>query len=103
MDYIKIKIETAVKSGDTNMLKSLIERKLLDVQTSMGVNRQTVVHLAAEYGHSECLRYLVAEAGADPNAQTKDGRTAMHFAASNGHLECLKFLLTEAVTDPSKR
>ena len=48
---------------------------------------------AAGWGHTEMMKVLIA-AGADVDAQTKDGLTALMFAAAFGHTE-----IVQAVVD----
>jgi ankyrin repeat protein len=66
------------------------------------------LHVAAQYGHLECLKELLAR-GAEvdqacevfasglPNpACVQEGWTALHGAAQHGNLECMKELLDRA-------
>ena len=48
--------------------------------------------LAAERGHTECVKALLA-AGADIKAQNKYGKTPLMYAAAEGQTECVKALL----------
>ena len=49
--------------------------------------------LAAQKGHAECIKELIA-AGADINKANKNGWTALMISAYQGHLESLKELIT---------
>ena len=49
---------------------------------------RTGLHLAAENGKLEVVKYLLEKGGAEVNVQNKGGWTALHYAAINGHLEC---------------
>ena len=54
---------------------------------------RTAVHLAAQGGHEECLRLVVAHGG--PNAvaaRRAGGETAAHDAAFHGHALCVRRL-----------
>ena len=55
----------------------------------MGV---TPPHVAAQYGHTECVEALLA-AGADKEAAVEGGFTPPHVAAQYGHMECVNALL----------
>lgn len=69
------------------------------VDTCVDVPAPALV-LAAEKGHTECVRLLL-EHRADVEAQRpKDGSTALHAAASGGHAACVKMLLTSGA-DPN--
>lgn len=55
---------------------------------------RTPLHLAAELGHTECLRVLVNSKGANIDQQTKEKQqTPLHLAAQKRHLECVEVLL----------
>ncbi|XP_052864135.1 transient receptor potential channel pyrexia [Anopheles cruzii] len=54
------------------------------------------VHLAADLGHAECLRVLLAAPGTDPNIRIgirEKESTALHLAADEGNAECVGLLL----------
>lgn len=52
------------------------------------------IHLAADLGHSQCLKILLDVKGANPNALTKERElTALHLAADSGYVECIEVLL----------
>uniref|UniRef100_A0A1I8IM83 ANK_REP_REGION domain-containing protein n=1 Tax=Macrostomum lignano TaxID=282301 RepID=A0A1I8IM83_9PLAT len=51
------------------------------------------VHLAAEKGHSEVLRWLLSGGRANVNQQLTDGRSAAHKAARQGRWKSLELLL----------
>lgn len=63
---------------------------LLDSTT--GDERSTALHLAAQQGHVEACRWLLA-ARAEAQAITRKKATALHLAAQEGHLEVLQLLL----------
>ncbi len=57
-------------------------------------NGMNPLHAACHLGHAKVTRALL-QAGADPNATTKDpGLTATHFAAVCNHPDCLQELIT---------
>eukprot|EP01029_Cantina_marsupialis_P006669 TRINITY_DN17350_c0_g2_i1.p1 TRINITY_DN17350_c0_g2~~TRINITY_DN17350_c0_g2_i1.p1 ORF type:complete len:217 (+),score=20.46 TRINITY_DN17350_c0_g2_i1:209-859(+) len=60
-------------------------------------NNFTALHLAAFYGHSDCIQELL-NGGSENNAYAmmeskESGHTALFCAAQEGHLECLLVLL----------
>ncbi|KAE9181087.1 hypothetical protein PF002_g27378 [Phytophthora fragariae] len=48
--------------------------------------------IAAQYGNTDVVQYLVTECGANVNAANADGYTAIRFAAERGHDVILRFL-----------
>jgi ankyrin repeat protein len=61
----------------------------------MELRGETALHLGAEKGHLEVVKWLVEHGtGADvAAAKDKYGRTPLSYAAANGHLEVVKLLL----------
>ena len=53
---------------------------------------QTTLHLAVLTDQPEVVRQLMT-AGADPNAQDRNGQTAAHMCAARGHIGCLLEIL----------
>ncbi|KAF7268559.1 transient receptor potential channel pyrexia-like [Rhynchophorus ferrugineus] len=52
------------------------------------------VHLAAELGHSQCLKIMLETKGVNVNGRTKDKeQTPMHLAAEGGYSDCIDILL----------
>lgn len=60
--------------------------------------------LAAEMGHSECLKIMLERKSVNCNQMRKseNGNTALHVAAEYGHSECIKVLLQNGA-DPNLR
>ncbi|XP_069752634.1 espin-like protein isoform X2 [Narcine bancroftii] len=53
-----------------------------------------VLHLAARFGRSETVRWLL-QAGCDPMLETDSGAVPAHYAAAKGDLTSLKMILTQ--------
>ncbi len=56
------------------------------------ISGHTSLHLAAQNGHLESVKFLVQN-GAEKEARQKNDWTPLHLAAQNGHLETVKFLV----------
>jgi ankyrin repeat protein len=52
----------------------------------------TALHIAARYGHDECVNYCV-EMGANVNARSDDGWTPLHPASMHGHANVVSVML----------
>ncbi|MCF0243013.1 MAG: ankyrin repeat domain-containing protein, partial [Treponema sp.] len=55
-------------------------------------DNMTPLHIAAAYGHSAIVKYLLKE-GADPNVQNSSGSTPLHEAVRYGNTEIISLLL----------
>lgn len=53
----------------------------------------TPLQAAAHNGHSNVVRHLILEGGANVEARDNDGHTALYWAAEKGHLDTAKELL----------
>ncbi len=52
----------------------------------------TPLHLAAEQGQWDVVKWLVDEKGADVKATDNDGRTVLHFTAERGKWDVVEWL-----------
>ena len=96
-------IEGAANISDSNIspiLKAAMEnrldvlKKLIEEGKSIHdkyIDGKTALHLAATYGHTECVRLLLIE-GKSINDKDNSGLTALHLAAMEGHTECVRLL-----------
>ena len=65
--------------------------------------RKAPIHLAAQCGHTDLVRWLVREGGADARKCDRNGCNAYHLACVQGHTGVVQFLVEEAgleVNDP---
>jgi len=55
----------------------------------------TPLHLAAEEGHIEIVKFLTMEKHCDPMSRNIHNNTALHCAVLNGHMQVVKFFIEE--------
>ncbi len=84
-------LSIAVLKNDCNTIKQLL-------QSGADVNKadmkgENPLYWAAMFGHTECVKLLLAAPGIDVNKANKYGTTPLSRAAGNGHPECVKQLL----------
>ena len=76
----------ALKNGDLDKVRELA------VDVNGDLDGRSPLHIAADYGQLEVLRFLVA-AGAEVNAKDKHGISALLAAIWEGHVKCVEFLI----------
>ncbi|KAI6567423.1 hypothetical protein MCOR03_001038 [Pyricularia oryzae] len=97
-------IHAACREGYSNVVKVLLESGArADVkEPSFGL---TPAHLAAMFGHHECLEHIIGHSSGSVD-ETLKGRkmycTPLHLAVANGRTKCVEVLL-EAGVDVSRR
>lgn len=72
-----------------------IVRLLLEAGTDVNMASpwgSTPLYLAAQNGHTECVRLLLATPGIDVNKANNYGTTPLDTAANNGHTECARLI-----------
>lgn len=57
------------------------------------MNGYQITHVAAQYGQTAFLYYVISKWNADPDAPDKDGRCPLHWAAYKGFADCIRLLL----------
>ncbi|XP_046547776.1 ankyrin repeat domain-containing protein 50-like [Haliotis rubra] len=82
----------AVFSGDTSMLKTVLERGKLEINKA-GEKRMTPAMMAALLGNKESFDLLLA-AGADLTLKNEFGNDFLFWGASGGNLKIVKYLLS---------
>ncbi|PRW56241.1 ankyrin domain isoform A [Chlorella sorokiniana] len=81
----------AAEAGDVDELQEALGRLDVSIDTR-GEDSDTAIHLAALYGHSECVRVLLA-AGARADVADADGALPLHDAAAGGYVDICTMLL----------
>ncbi|KAF7286668.1 myotrophin isoform X1 [Rhynchophorus ferrugineus] len=80
----------AIKNGDLEQVKDIIEKKSVDVNQE--VDGRPLILYAADYGQRDVIEYLIS-AGADVNSKDKHGITPILAAIWEGHKACVELLL----------
>ncbi|KAG6620714.1 hypothetical protein I3842_Q052900 [Carya illinoinensis] len=57
------------------------------------MNGYQATHVAAQYGQTAFLYYIVSKWNADPDIPDNDGRSPLHWAAYKGFADCIRLLL----------
>lgn len=89
-------LHCAVKSNALECLKIFIDEGA-DVN-QLRSNGTNAIHLAADLGHTQCLKVLLCAPKADPNIKIcvrEKESTALHLAADEGNVECVSLLLSK--------
>ncbi len=87
----------AAGSGDLNSINRYFvenENSFSEINTT-NQEGYTALMLAAEYGHTEAVRLLLAMPDIAINTSNQDGDTALIFAAEYGHTEVVRLLLAK--------
>ncbi|KAG8188361.1 hypothetical protein JTE90_019268 [Oedothorax gibbosus] len=81
----------AAYGNHNHVLKYLISKgAIADEVDKLGKN---VLHISAETGNLESIKYLIENSLIDINSQTTQGLTPLHFAYKENKVECVKLLL----------
>ena len=62
---------------------------------------QNALHLAAQGGHVNTMRYLVPKMNSLLHSTDHEGYTVLHWAAQKGHANVVRILLEEYNLDPT--
>mmetsp|Transcript_26733 Transcript_26733/g.49070 ORF Transcript_26733/g.49070 Transcript_26733/m.49070 type:complete len:305 (+) Transcript_26733:82-996(+) len=92
----------AAKSGSLESVRLLVSARASVNARVEGWQKETPLHYACKYGHTEVVKYLV-DNGADPEVRTKDGKSPADHASSKGHTKVLDELgaRVAAIQSPS--
>ena len=90
----------AIRVGNQEQVRLLIEAGV-DVNKADEYGYPPLSQ-AAEKGHSECVKLLLAAPGIDVNKSDDDGQTPLYRAAVCGYSECVKLLLAVPGIDVNK-
>lgn len=93
--------------GELELLKQLFSEISPDLISQIkDEQNNTLLHMAAGNGHTDCLKLILSSANVvEPdllkwvNTQNESGNTALHWAALNGHLGCVKVLCDDYNAD----
>lgn len=88
-----------IVAGDINEIKRRIEAAPGVLRTITGANCWTPLHIAVSAGRDEIAELLLTR-GADPNAESKRGKTPLHIAAKKGNTDIATMLLAHGA-DPA--
>ena len=64
------------------------------------MNRNTPLHLAAQTGHKDIVKFLTVEIHCSSTNRDANSVTALHIAATSGHLNIVKFVISDQNCDP---
>lgn len=74
----------AAKAGHMYIVKMMLDK---------GADPYVGLHIAAEYGHTEIIKYLLANTNVNINKKDVYGKTPLDKATRSGNPECVKFIL----------
>lgn len=94
-------LHSAVKANSADVLQILTEA--CEDVNCVEPGGCAALHLAADLGHTACLKVLLDATDADADVRTREKRaTALHLACDGGYTECVGALLARGA-DPSLR
>jgi len=85
----------AVKNGDMDQVKELVEGKGVDVNAA--IDGRLPLHYASDYGQLEVIQYLLSK-GANIDSADKHGISPLLAAIWEGHTSCVKFLVEKGAS-----
>ncbi|XP_046558661.1 ankyrin repeat domain-containing protein 50-like [Haliotis rubra] len=94
-------LHVASVEGHLKIVRSILSKKTVDVNTTGHCNR-TAVMAAARFGHRKVFDLLVKN-GSDLSAVDSDGNNILHIACIGGHVEIVKYILTNVSVDNNSR
>ncbi len=89
--------------GDVKAVQTLIKDDKLDPNgmfyTEGFIRPVSPLHISSNAGHLDLVKYLVQEAGANPNGKDGMGHTAILFASRRGHVSVMRWLVEAGLAD----
>ncbi|XP_037040551.1 myotrophin [Bradysia coprophila] len=95
MDKSSEELLWAIKNGELNTVKDVVENQNFDVNYEIA--SRYPLHYAADYGQTNVLDYLLTK-GANVDAVDKHGITPILAAIWEGHTACVQLLLDKGAT-----
>lgn len=83
----------AVQMNNSKCVRELLSAKAIQVNLPVVESGSTPLYYAAEGGHLECLKELLAVPCVAVNRANKRGSTPLHIACRKGHDKCIEELL----------
>ncbi|ESO10300.1 hypothetical protein HELRODRAFT_186281 [Helobdella robusta] len=92
--------EWALKNGDLDQVKALVEKdkRLVNLQLSTG---RYPLCMAADYGQIDIIEFLVSQ-NADINVKDRHGISPLLSAIYEGHINCVKYLIEKGASKIGK-
>ncbi|CAL5395336.1 unnamed protein product [Camellia sinensis] len=84
----------AAKEGNIVVLEQYVDQ----LESQVTPNKNTVLHIAAQFGNSQCVREILSKNSSLLNRQNAKGDTALHVAAREGHSDIVKSLIEYATS-----
>lgn len=93
-------LHTAVAAGNVSVLKALMARGLIDINSKTFLEGNTPLHLAAEAGNLEMVEALLSSKKISINELNIFGETPLYRARFRSHADLARFLMNHGATDP---
>ncbi|CAM0117693.1 tetratricopeptide repeat protein [Rhabdochlamydiaceae symbiont of Dictyostelium giganteum] len=88
---------TAIKEGSQDCIEMLIqELGYENLMSSKDSSKRNGLHIAAIYGHSHLVEFLISKAYFSPQDKDSHGLNPLHWAIHERHLDALQKLLTSS-------
>ncbi|KAG4269316.1 AGC/PKA protein kinase [Fusarium proliferatum] len=91
----------AARYGHEQVVKLLVARDDVDLNSTDGLYGETPLSWAAKNGHAGVVKLLLGNQGILADCVPESRQTPLSFAAENGHLEVVRLLLSRHDVDPN--